>query len=76
MPSLVMFHETYVELIDNNGKNQGEVETLRKEAHGADQMVLFFVSFPLLKKTNVSLTFSEGFSLQAAVMAPQGTSRV
>lgn len=50
-----MFHEPYVELIDNNGNNQTEVENLWKVAHRPDQMVLFclclwFLSPPQKKK--------------------------
>lgn len=55
-----MFHEPYVELIDNNGNNPNEVEKLwRKKAHWPDQMVLFcLVFFSSLKKQKINLTFS------------------
>lgn len=33
MPSLVMFHEPYVELTENNHNDQDEVEKLGKAAH-------------------------------------------
>ncbi|KAG7474065.1 hypothetical protein JOB18_001661 [Solea senegalensis] len=38
MPRVVMFHEPHVELIDNNGNNQVEVENLWKAARRPEQM--------------------------------------
>lgn len=42
VPSLVMFHEQHVELIDNNGNAQNEVEKLWRVEHWPQQMFLFY----------------------------------
>lgn len=67
MPPLVMFHEPYVQQIDNNGNNKGEVEKLWKVKHRTEQMVLFGpCSWSLHQKQTKKnhLEFSAHFSLQ------------
>lgn len=71
-----MFHEPYVELIDNNGNNPNEVEKLWKKKHTDQTRWFCFASvlgfFFLLKKAKDQPDFLCPFyHLRQAIMAPE-----